>query len=399
MDLDAAYKREYIFLTSQKKTLMKQEAALEKNYKQAIKKAKQELEAGQEKIIALNVYNEKLEAKLFKLEQNKENEEENKILLSNTLKQAAHELKEKNVGIDKKSLIPLLDKMLKNIQDSGKRSQSKGSFFLTDGKLVEGDILHFGKISSFGHYKNKYYMLAPAGQGKLKVWREEPKAEAHFKGETPHLTSLFIYENLEQSIEKKENRTLSQFISAGGTIAWVIVWMGVLAVFLCLIRTINLNSYSKEILFIEKNSMNNNLATLLTEHKKNSSQKELFIRLLENKAENKESINDIIDEGIIHEHKIIDRFGAMILVFAAVAPLLGLLGTVTGMISTFDIITEHGTGDPKLLSHGISEALITTELGLLVAIPALLFGNMLSGWGKNIKMTLDKVALKVANGF
>ncbi len=102
---------------------------------------------------------------------------------------------------------------------------------------------------------------------------------------------------------------------------------------------------------------------------------------------------------MIHEHKIIDRFGAMILVFAAVAPLLGLLGTVTGMISTFDIITEYGTGDPKLLSHGISEALITTELGLVVAIPTLLFGNILSGWGKNIKMTLDKVALRVINGF
>jgi biopolymer transport protein ExbB len=58
---------------------------------------------------------------------------------------------------------------------------------------------------------------------------------------------------------------------------------------------------------------------------------------------------------------------------AAVAPLLGLLGTVTGMIGTFAVITEHGTGDPRLLSGGISEALLTTQLGLMVAVPALLF--------------------------
>jgi biopolymer transport protein ExbB len=128
-----------------------------------------------------------------------------------------------------------------------------------------------------------------------------------------------------------------------------------------------------------------------------SGQKNLLLKVLNFNGKDKGALNDIIDEGMIHEHKVIDRFGTMILVFAAVAPLMGLLGTVTGMISTFDIITEHGTGDPKLLSHGISEALITTELGLLVAIPALLFGNILSGWGKDLKMTLDKVILKVVN--
>ena len=65
-------------------------------------------------------------------------------------------------------------------------------------------------------------------------------------------------------------------------------------------------------------------------------------------------------------------------VVAAVAPLLGLLGTVTGMISTFDVITIFGNSDPKLLSGGISVALVTTELGLIVAIPLLLLHHFLS---------------------
>ena len=77
-------------------------------------------------------------------------------------------------------------------------------------------------------------------------------------------------------------------------------------------------------------------------------------------------------ESALLEEKRLDRFSSAIVVIAAVAPLLGLWGTVTGMISTFEIITEHGTGDPKMLSAGISEALITTQLGLVVAIPMLL---------------------------
>ena len=62
----------------------------------------------------------------------------------------------------------------------------------------------------------------------------------------------------------------------------------------------------------------------------------------------------------------------MLAACAGIAPLLGLLGTVTGMISTFDVITEYGTGNPRLLSGGISVALITTQLGLIVAVPLVL---------------------------
>ena len=118
---------------------------------------------------------------------------------------------------------------------------------------------------------------------------------------------------------------------------------------------------------------------------------------LRNLDRDREHLEDIISEAILHESSHLNRFGSMIMVIAAVAPLLGLLGTVTGMISTFDIITEFGTGDPKLLSGGISIALITTEVGLAVAIPALLFGNLLSGWAEGIKDDMEKAALRIIN--
>ena len=83
---------------------------------------------------------------------------------------------------------------------------------------------------------------------------------------------------------------------------------------------------------------------------------------------------------------------------AAAAPLLGLLGTVTGMIKTFNLITIFGTGDAKSLSSGISEALVTTELGLIVAIPALILHGVLSRMTKEKIAALEQTALSFVNG-
>jgi biopolymer transport protein ExbB len=81
-----------------------------------------------------------------------------------------------------------------------------------------------------------------------------------------------------------------------------------------------------------------------------------------------------LDEAVLAEMPAIERGNGLIKLFAAISPLLGLLGTVTGMILTFQAISLFGTGDPKLMAGGISQALVTTVLGLVVAIP-LLFGH------------------------
>ena len=103
-----------------------------------------------------------------------------------------------------------------------------------------------------------------------------------------------------------------------------------------------------------------------------------------------EALGTKLDQAILRERPMIKRFLPTLAVFAATAPLLGLLGTVSGMIETFQAITLYGTGDPKLMSGGISVALVTTELGLVVAIPLVLFHNWIAGRAKNVIYMLDQ---------
>lgn len=81
---------------------------------------------------------------------------------------------------------------------------------------------------------------------------------------------------------------------------------------------------------------------------------------------------------------------SLIKVFAAVAPLLGLLGTVVGMINTFQAITLFGTGDPKLMAGGISEALVTTMLGLIVAIPLVFMHTLVTSRSRSLIEVLEE---------
>ena len=92
----------------------------------------------------------------------------------------------------------------------------------------------------------------------------------------------------------------------------------------------------------------------------------------------REAMENALQEAILKEVPPMERFLSTLGMLAAIAPLLGLLGTVTGMIDTFHVITQHGTGDPRMMSGGISEALVTTMLGLAVAIPIMLAHTLLN---------------------
>ncbi|TKF22239.1 flagellar motor protein MotA [Vibrio genomosp. F6] len=95
-------------------------------------------------------------------------------------------------------------------------------------------------------------------------------------------------------------------------------------------------------------------------------------------------------EAVVDEQQGLEKGLSMLKLLAALAPMLGLLGTVTGMIETFQVITQFGNGDPKVMAGGISMALITTVLGLVAAMPLLLAHNVLSSQAENIRTILEK---------
>ncbi|MEJ2761196.1 MAG: MotA/TolQ/ExbB proton channel family protein [Gammaproteobacteria bacterium] len=105
----------------------------------------------------------------------------------------------------------------------------------------------------------------------------------------------------------------------------------------------------------------------------------------------KESIEEV-GRHVVHE---LERFLNTLGTIAAITPLLGLLGTVIGMIKVFTVITSQGVGNPSVLAGGISEALLTTAAGLTVAIPTLMFYRYFQGKVDELVVTMEQEALKM----
>ncbi|MCP5517690.1 MAG: MotA/TolQ/ExbB proton channel family protein [Verrucomicrobiales bacterium] len=114
--------------------------------------------------------------------------------------------------------------------------------------------------------------------------------------------------------------------------------------------------------------------------------------------ERKEYVEEVMYEKMLETRPRLEKLLPFLALSAAAAPLLGLLGTVTGMINTFNMITVFGTGDPKTLAGGISEALITTEFGLVVAIPSLLLHAILSRKVKGVLGSMEQTTVAFING-
>lgn len=125
---------------------------------------------------------------------------------------------------------------------------------------------------------------------------------------------------------------------------------------------------------------------------------DLLVAGVEHADQEKELLEEVLYERLLAAQPKLERLLAFIALTAGAAPLLGLLGTVTGMINTFKLITVFGTGDAKSLSSGISEALITTEYGLIVAIPALLAQALLTRLAKGKLGEMEQASVAFVNG-
>ncbi|MGY8640191.1 MAG: MotA/TolQ/ExbB proton channel family protein [Verrucomicrobiales bacterium] len=126
--------------------------------------------------------------------------------------------------------------------------------------------------------------------------------------------------------------------------------------------------------------------------------REILARGIELRDQPREDVEEALYEKYLAAQPPLQKGLALIAIASATAPLLGLLGTVTGMIHTFDLIDIFGTGDAKSLASGISEALITTKFGLIVAIPALIIHALMRRKVQGIKATMEMISLAFLNG-
>lgn len=125
---------------------------------------------------------------------------------------------------------------------------------------------------------------------------------------------------------------------------------------------------------------------------------DLLTAAVQNADEKREFIEELLYEKMLSARTAIERGLAFLALSATTGPLMGLLGTVMGMIATFKLISSFGSGDPKLLASGISEALIATATGMIVAIPSLLLHAFLSRKAKGIIGSMEQTAVGFMNG-
>lgn len=175
--------------------------------------------------------------------------------------------------------------------------------------------------------------------------------------------------------------TIEERIHQGGTPGYVIITLGIIALLLSIERFVTLTLVGQKVAAqmraVGTADITNPLGRILQVYHNNPDI-------------NSENLMLKLDEAILKEEPAINARIAFIKIISMVAPLLGLLGTVIGMIVTFQAITLFGTGDPKTMAGGISQALITTVLGLVVAIPTVLLHSIVHARASSIKHVLTE---------
>ena len=180
-----------------------------------------------------------------------------------------------------------------------------------------------------------------------------------------------------------ESPSLRERIDQGGVVGYVIIALGALAVLIVLERLLALGITGLKV----RSQMRHP-----DQPKKNNPLGRILMAYHENQDVDLETLELKLGEAILHEVPRLQRRVTLLKIIYVVAPLLGLLGTVTGMIITFQAITLFGTGDPKLMAGGISQALVTTVLGLVVAIPTVLLHTLVASRARNIQQVLEEQA-------
>lgn len=408
-ELSDAYQKEYAYLVSEKEAIAQRLSVLRNQHGKTLNQLRRDITVLEQGYLTQQNQVDRLNQQIIEASRTADTSASDVQLMNTTLLQATESLDSVGVTLSEtmspnERLADAFAKATAQISQDASVTFTENQYFDAQGTAVSGQVMHIGRIARYGLDDAATGPLYPSGNGMFSLWENRPAnvAQQLSAGENTGSVDLFLYDNMNKAIEKRDDKTFMDDISAGGIIGKVILVLGVVGLLLVILRAIFLMTFSSNVHRLSEDvdsaMEGDKRSTLLaTFERGKGSAHRVIAQTLKNLDKDRDHIEDIVSESILHERSKIDRFGPIILVLAAISPLLGLLGTVTGMITTFDIITEFGTGDPKLLSSGISEALITTKFGLIVAIPLLLLGNVLTSWGSRIKTELEQVALHVIN--
>ncbi len=275
--------------------------------------------------------------------------------------------------------------MLDEIIKSGSIDKYNASIILNNGEKVNEDVTRVGLYAAVSDGKYLNYSSDMKSLVELAVQPNSSMTSLakDFEGSNG-IANIVIDPTRGTLLEMIENNpTLLDRVKQGGIVGYIIIALGVLGVLFAIYKMVILNMYSMKINTQMKNLNEKNVNT------NNSLGKiaDVFYKNIN------DSMNDLeikIGEAIMKETNNITKGQSFVKLLAAVTPLLGLLGTVTGMIQTFQAITLFGTGDPKLMAGGISTALITTVLGLVTAIPLLFAYTYISSKAAKLVSILEE---------
>ncbi len=253
----------------------------------------------------------------------------------------------------------------------------------SEGSKEERQVIRAGPFSAIS---NGRYLLWETGEQQLRELTRQPPARyvntvRPFEETTEGIAGLAI-DPSRGSLLNALTDTPSQIerVQQGGAVGYVIISLGILAFLLGAWRYLVITNESRKVAAQRKSDRadsGNPLGRVVGIYEQN---KQIDAETLELK----------LDEAVMRESASLERFVWLVKVVSVVSPLLGLLGTVTGMIKTFQAITLFGAGDPKMMAGGISEALVTTMLGLIVAIPLVLLHATLANSSRRIIDVLDE---------
>jgi biopolymer transport protein ExbB len=271
---------------------------------------------------------------------------------------------------------------------SGEVVLGPGSFTGEDGRPAEGDILRVGKFTQYYRTANQIGFLEyNSASGALEAvtsklsWGLRRTLKRYFEGQSDHLAVDIsrgaVFQKLRHQWQFKE------WLAAGGILVWPILAIGAAALLIVINRLYVLwrarLSAFKQMQTISEMISEGRMADCqqFCHSQKQTPACQVLADCFTHLGEDIKVIEKVFYEAISKQMARLERFLPTLNILGAISPLLGLLGTVTGMITMFRVITLFGTGDPRSMSGGISEALVTTQVGLAVAIPILLVHHLL----------------------